>query len=252
MSWLKRKKTSAAPVANYSLLDDSMPQHLRESYNSMRTNLMFIMNNAERKQVVFTSSLPSEGKTTTTINTAILFAQMGARVLIIDADMRRPKVHRVLKVNYTPGLSDTLAKLKNASECIQSSTVDNLDVLPAGTIPPNPSELLLSVQFDALLQEVATQYDYVFVDAPPVESVTDATIISTKVLGAVFVVRADSSQKPDLIESVEAIESAGGKVLGFVLNAVDETMNPASRRYRYGGYGSEQEVSGKEEQAQEA
>jgi len=234
MFGFKKKNSQDTAVTEYSLLDDSMPLALRETYNSMRTNLMFIMNHADRKQIVFTSAVPSEGKTTTSINAAILFAQTGAKVLVIDADMRRPKIHRTLKLNHIPGLSDTLARLKPLSDCIQASSVENLDVLAAGTVPPNPSELLLGEQFDLLLKEVNEKYDYVIIDAPPIKSVTDATIISTKVLGAVIVVRSDFSQKPDVLEAVESIESVGGKVLGFVLNAVNEMTGGTYRGYRYG------------------
>ncbi len=236
LSFFKKGKSVAATTTEYPLLDESMPMALRETYNSMRTNLMFIMNHADRKQILFTSAMPSEGKTTTSLNTAILFAQTGAKVLIVDADMRRPKIHRALKVNHIPGLSDALAKLKSVGECIQSCAIENLDVLSAGTIPPNPSELLLSEQLEVLLQEVGEKYDYVIIDAPPIKSVTDAAIIATKVLGAVIVVRSDFSQKPDVADSIEAIESVGGKVLGFVLNAVSETTSSSYRRYRY-GYG---------------
>ncbi len=225
-----KKKKTVALHQDYHLLNQDMPSSMREAYNSLRTNLIFLVSQAERKQIVFTSSFPGEGKTTNAMNIAILFAETGAKVLLVDADMRRPKIHRALKRKHSPGLADVLGKLKSLKNAIQTTSIKNLDVLTAGTTPPNPSELLLSDQLNVLLQEAAETYDYVFIDAPPIKSVTDAAIISTKVAGTIMIVRAGVAHKPEVCDALAAMEEAGGKVLGFILNDVT-SENLSSYRY---------------------
>ena len=217
------------------VLHEDSPYAFREAYVRLRTNLMFGLaatGNSKCKTVVVTSSNPGEGKTTTTVNVAISFAMLGKKTLIIDADMRRPQVGRLLDVSSRNGFSNLLGGF---GECyVHSFEGLPLDIITAGNMPPNPSELLASPAFSASLEKLKKDYDYIFVDTPPVNSVADAQIIAPNVDGVVVVVRAEATRMQELARAEEVLKSSGGRIIGVVANDVESKGRSYS--YKYGKY----------------
>lgn len=243
---------------HYYVLDENSPFVVKEAYKSARTNLIFLLTKEEHHgTVAFTSALPGEGKTLSCANLAITFAQAGSKVLIIDADMRKPQMHNIFECTYTPGLSDVLAGTSDSS-CIRKTAVDNLWLLPAGTIPPNPSEMLMSHAFDKLLAAVEAAYNYVFIDLPPVGIVTDAAVVAGKQIGVVLVTRQNVTSKTSLAEAKQSIEQAGGRIIGHLFNDAVNPKGPYgySRKRRKGNYYkygySGYSYGGEKEEAEEA
>ncbi len=204
-----------------------------ESYKSIRTNILHLLKTSNNNQILITSPYAGAGKTTTSANLAHSFAQLGKKVIIVDADMRKPSLHKAFSIHHIPGLSEYLGE-KTYSLRIEATEYENLFILPAGLAPENPAELLHSARFSDLISELSTKYDYVFIDAPPVDVVTDAVIISQFVAGTILIVRQNSTEKDTLIRTVNALKNVNANILGYVLNAVD--YNKFS--YRYGHYSS--------------
>ncbi|HEX7893967.1 MAG TPA: polysaccharide biosynthesis tyrosine autokinase, partial [Terriglobales bacterium] len=222
------------------LITQSRPQsQMAESYRALRTSLLLTSLGAPPKTILITSALPREGKTTTSINTAIVLAQKGTRVLLIDADLRRPSIHKTLGLGARVGLSNVLtggATVQQAT--VRSSLMPNLYILPAGTPPPNPAELMASTQMVDLLAELREQYDHVVVDTPPTLSVTDAVVISTKADAVVLVIRSSQTTKPALRRARDILMQVNARVAGVLLNAVN--LDSADYYYYYeyqGKYG---------------
>jgi polysaccharide biosynthesis transport protein len=222
------------------LVTQSRPQsQMAESYRALRTSLLLTSVGAPPKTIVITSALPREGKTTTSINTAVVLAQKGTRVLLIDGDLRRPSIHKTLGLGPRIGLSNVLtggATIQQAT--IRSSMLPNLYILPAGTPPPNPAELMASSQMFDLLAEMREQYDHVIVDTPPTLSVTDAVVLSTRADAVVLVIRSAQTTKPALRRSRDILAQVNARVAGVLLNAVD--LDSADYYYYYeyqGKYG---------------
>ena len=222
------------------LVTQSRPQsQMAESYRALRTSLLLTCVGAPPKTILITSALPREGKTTTSINTAVVLAQKGTRVLLIDADLRRPSIHKTLGLGPRIGLSNVLtggATLQQAT--IRSSMLPNLYILPAGTPPPNPAELMASSQMFDMLAELREQYDHIVVDTPPTLSVTDAVVLSTRADAVVLVIRSAQTTKPALRRSRDILAQVNARVAGVLLNAVD--LNSADYYYYYeyqGKYG---------------
>ena len=229
------KKRNIRNRAN-TLINEKSSFAIVEAYKAARTNLMFkLMNDNNKKCIAITSSEASEGKTTTCINLANTFAQSGSNVLVIDADMRRPSVHRFLEVQRSPGLSDKICGFSEDEPCIYRTKYENLYVMPAGSIPPNPAELLLSNRMDAFLDVFKKNFDYIFIDTPPIGIVTDAAVIGSKCGGVLFVVRQDVSRKDRIKKSLDSLKQVGIDVYGFILNDGTEEENHFYRR-RYGKY----------------
>ena len=212
------------------VLSAQTPFAVVEAYKAARTNFMFMLSGSGKKEMIFTSAISEEGKTTTCINLAITFAQTGSRVLIVDADMRKPRVHRLLKIPASPGLSDRLGNLTQ-SDCIYTTAYENVFVLPAGTLPPNSAELLASETMLRLMTEFNERFDYIFIDTPPVDVVTDAAVIASRFHGLVLVAREGYSSKEVMQSAVGALEQAGVNILGIVLNDAD--VGKYANRYRY-------------------
>jgi polysaccharide biosynthesis transport protein len=229
--------TGKEPV---ELITQSRPQsQMAESYRALRTSLLLTSLGAPPKTILITSALPREGKTTTSINTAIVLAQKGTRVLLIDGDLRRPSIHKALGLGPRIGLSNVLtggATLQQAT--IRSSVLPNLYILPAGTPPPNPAELMASTQMFDVLAELREQYDHVVVDTPPTLSVTDAVVLSTRADAVVLVIRSAQTTKPALRRARDILAQVNARVAGVLLNAVN--LNSADYYYYYeyqGKYG---------------
>lgn len=213
-----------------------------EAYKKMRTNFLFMLRE-ERKVVAFSSTVANEGKTTNCLNLGISFADVDKKILVIDADMRRPQIHNHLSVPLSPGLSDYLGELTDEIP-IMKTEYENLDVIPAGTLPPSPSELLMNPRFEEVLEKLRETYDFVFIDTPPVHVVSDLSVFASKIDGVVFVVREKKAPLATVKKTVEEIHGVGGKVLGLVFNGSEKvelfTKYTYKRKYasKYGyGYG---------------
>lgn len=206
--------------------------HIKEAYKATRTNIMFSLAGKGCKRIVVTSSFPGEGKSTTCINLAITFAQTGSRVLLIDGDMRKPTVHRKLDMTNGNGLAHLLSNFCTVEEAIQHTSYENLDAITSGHIPPNPAELLASEAMGELLETLEQDYDYIFIDTPPLNVVTDATVLSQRVSGTVVVVREGVTHHRDVQDAIGKLEFANAKVLGFILHDVKE-----GKGSKYGKYG---------------
>jgi non-specific protein-tyrosine kinase len=217
-----------------------------EAFRTLRTNIKYVVPSARAKVIAVSSALPNEGKTTTATNLAISLAQGGNRVVIVEADMRRPNVGKYLEINSKKGgLSHLLQKtgaisLRVIKEQIEKVDVKGLEILCAGTIPSNPSELLGSGNFQDLIDILRRNYEFVIVDCPPLLPVTDAAVVATVTDGVLLVIHAGKTKKPELLGSRAAIESVSSRILGVVLNKIPEQKNSYKYGYRYGyskGYG---------------
>lgn len=210
-----------------------VPFAVVEAYKTIRTNLTFLLSSSENKVFGITSPDAGDGKSTTAINMAIAFSQFGDKVLLIDADMRRSSVHKKLKIENNAGLSGFLAGFNNWEEVVTNIS-DSLDVITAGQVPPNPSELLGSARFEKLVEEVGQKYSYVIIDTPPIDVVSDALVIAPHTAGLVLVVKDQVTSTDAIKRTIEAAKFANINILGAVMNGA----NPKSgRRYGYRKYG---------------
>jgi len=206
------------------LLNNGVPMHFAEAFRRVRTNVLFSMPEADGRTVLVASAGPSEGKTLVASNLAIALAQAGQRVMIIDCDLRRPRVHEAFNVPQEPGLSNLIVGDAKASEMIRTAA-SGVAVLPAGRIPPNPAELLGSKRFQELLARLGERFDWIVIDSPPVMAVTDATVLAHLVSGVMFVASAEMTNKHAARTAVDQLVAADARVLGAVLNRVDLERN---------------------------
>lgn len=211
------------------ILSPESPFVVKEAYSAIRTNLLFTQKGEKCPVFVVTSPTANNGKTINSINLAVSFAQMGKRTLLIDSDMRNPTIHRMFSIPVKNGLSEILAGLTD-NITVSKTDVENLSVLTGGKIPPNPAELLSSPRMDKLLEFVKEHYDCVFIDTPPVNLVTDATVFAQKTTGYILIVKANVSDNSDVKLAVNSLDNIGGNILGFVLNDVTSGRN---RYYSY-------------------
>jgi succinoglycan biosynthesis transport protein ExoP len=239
------------PLLGAIAFDDAVPSHPvmvadqphsapAEAIRRLRTNLQFVGVASGSKAVVITSSIPGEGKSTTAINLAVSLADAGSRVLLVDADLRRPSVAEYLGLEGRAGLTSVLIGRADVEDVVQPWQQSGLDVLPSGQVPPNPSELLGSPAMRELLTKLQSSYDVVVLDTPPLLPVTDATILTKMVGGALLVVGADRIHKGQLSESLETLETADATLHGLVLNKI---ARRDARPYAYeNGYYSSKPV----------
>ena len=231
----ENKPVSRKARQQQGLLCENLSFAASESYKLLRTNLLFALPNKDCRILGVTSSVRGEGKSTTSVNLAYTFAQTGKRVLLIDADMRLPSVATKLDIHGAPGLSNLLAGLNSERSCLrQSSQAENWYILPAGDIPPNPSELLGSERMHALLTRYAEVFDYIILDLPPVNIVVDALVISKWTDGLIVVVRQNYSDRRALDSCMYQVQKLDAKLLGYVMTAANVS---ASSYKHYGKYG---------------
>jgi succinoglycan biosynthesis transport protein ExoP len=211
---------SGAPTHPVVMHDDALGAR-SEAVRRLRTNLQFVDIANETKSIVITSSIPGEGKSTTAVNLAVSLADAGLRVLLIDADLRRPSIAEYLGLEGQVGLTTVLIGRAEVADVVQPWQGSSLDILPAGQVPPNPSELLGSTAMSALLGTLAESYDLVLLDSSPLLPVTDAAVLSRLSGGALVVVGVDQIHRAQLRDAMESLTTVGVNVLGMVLNKVD-------------------------------
>ncbi|OAT81050.1 capsular biosynthesis protein [Bacillus sp. MKU004] len=205
---------------------------ISEQYKTIRTNINFSAVDQEMRSIMVTSSGPGEGKSTTAANLAIVFAQQGKKVLLVDADMRKPTAHYTFSLNNTFGLTSVLTKQKTLKETANQIDVSNLDLLTCGPIPPNPAELLSSKSMEDFLAAVYEAYDMVIFDTPPVLAVTDAQVLANQCDGTVLVVSSGTTEVDKAVKGKELLTASRAKLLGVVLN--NREIKDTSYYYYYG------------------
>ncbi|MEQ9539662.1 MAG: polysaccharide biosynthesis tyrosine autokinase [Deltaproteobacteria bacterium] len=212
---------------------------LAECARSIRTNLLFMGTEKPLSRLLLTSAGPAEGKTTTSINLGVTMAQAGNKVLLIDTDLRKPRLHRAFGVSGETGVSSVLVDAATLDEAIKSTDVVGLDVLPCGPLPPNPAELFHTDKFKALLEQIDERYDRVLLDSPPIGAVTDAAILSMLVHGTLVVVQANKTTKDAVKRAVRALRDVDTNIVGVVLNDFDVESGSYGYQqyYYYRGYG---------------
>jgi len=191
---------------------------IAEQYRTIRTNIDFSLADRNLRSLVVTSSGPGEGKSMTTANLAVVMAQQGRKVLLVDADLRKPTVHYTFRLINTEGLSNLLTKRAKLTDVITKTDVDNLYVITSGPIPPNPAELLSSRAMHELMTEALGIFDIIIFDTPPVLAVTDAQILSSQVDGTVLVVASGKTEKDAALEAKDLLQKSQARILGVVLN----------------------------------
>ena len=214
---------------------------ISEVFRTLRTNIQFMNVDKKMKVLLVTSTFPGEGKSWVVSNLAVTFAQAGKKVVIIDSDMRRGRQYAIFGLSPKPGLSNFLSQVERVSDYVQETEIENLYVMTAGSVPPNPSELLVSAQMIRLLEELRNLCDIVIIDGTPSELVTDSVILS-RLADSTIIVTAHKSTKKDALERVvKNIKNVGGKIAGVVINKVPVSARKYGDRYYY--YGEDKKTS---------
>ena len=210
-----------------------------ETFRTLRTNIQFMNSNIKLRTLLVTSTVPGEGKSWVTANLAVTFAQAGKRVVLIDADMKKGRLYSIFKVQPRPGLSNYLSKYSDESnhldlnDYVVPTEVENLYIMPAGNVPPNPSELLVTRQMRNLLDELKRKVDLIIIDGTPCKLVTDSIILSRMVDSTMIVSAHNETRKDDLERVVRDIKNVGGRVIGVVYNKLPITSRKYTKAYYY-------------------
>jgi capsular exopolysaccharide synthesis family protein len=207
-----------------------------EAYRALRTSLLLSSAEHAPRTIMITSSYPAEGKTTIVANTAISLAQTDASVVVLDADMRRPRCHKILRLGNDVGLSSYLSGRAELDSLIQKHAIPNLSVITAGPVPPNPAELLSSNRLRTLIEELSARFDHVIIDSPPVINVSDALIVSPVVDGVVIVVKSGQTPREAVLRTKQALVDVNARVFGVVLNSIDLDADRYYYKYKYSYY----------------
>lgn len=215
---LKKNKKPHQIVARKLVTFHNPKSSISEQFRTLRTNIHFSSIDQELKTIAITSPSPSEGKSTCTANLAITFAQEGKRVLLIDADMRKPTMQYTFQVKNGLGLSTLLARQNSLKEVLCTTKIKNLDVLPCGPVPPNPAELIGSKTMKSLIEQLKELYDFILFDTSPLLSVADAQILASLCDGTIIVVNTGSTEKANALKAKEVLQSANANILGMVMN----------------------------------
>lgn len=224
------------------LLITNAPFEYKESLKVLRTNIQFSSADKKNKKLAITSSGPGEGKTTIAVNLALTMAEAGLKVLLIDSDLRKPRVHKLLSLPISPGITNLLTKQSSMNLVINTvKGFDTMHVITCGVIPPNPAELIGSKQMESFIESVEDNYDYIIFDTPPVSLVTDAAVLSKYLDGIILVISYGRIAKDAVLYSKQQLTSVGANIIGCVFNYVngDAFVRNSYRyksRYGYGGY----------------
>lgn len=242
----RKRRERVAPVDNRDLIVHTHPKSsVAECCRTIRTNITFMSADRPRKTLVVTSASPREGKTTVSISLAISLAQSGKRILIIDTDLRKPRIHRAFNKPLTRGVTSILVGEHSAKEAIYETEIAGLSMLACGPIPPNPSELLHTDQFHQLLAELGKHYDHLILDSPPMAVVTDAAILAPQVDGTILIVHTQRTTRDALRSALRQLRDVNGHLVGGILNNVDLSSNrygySSSYYYRDESYGADSE-----------
>lgn len=195
-----------------------------ESYRTLRTNIQYSSFDKEYKVIMVTSSEPGEGKSTTSGNLALCLAQGEKKVILVDCDLRKPSLHKKFKISNIVGLSDVMIGKEELATAMHRYN-NNLVILTSGKIPPNPSEMLSSKAMTTLLDTLRQNFDYIILDTPPVQAVTDSQILATKADGAILVVRAERTKKDSVQNAISLLKKVNANIIGTVLNGLDNSRN---------------------------
>lgn len=243
----KRKKSD---IRNYHnvIVNDNTSFATKEAFKNIRTGMLYTAKNSKCPVYGVTSTVAAAGKSMIIANLAVSFAQLGKKVILIDSDMRAPTQHKIFKVSNRVGLSEVLAGINEGDEGFVTTTdYDGVHIMTAGRIPPNPAELLSGESLRNLIATLKKEYDFIFLDLPPIGIVTDALVLSDVVDGYVFVVRAELDEKQSLVSAVNKMEQAGAKIIGMVLNDVGggkggyyKSDYSSYHSYAKGSYGSKE------------
>jgi len=220
-------------MKQYHLITENLSSRIAESYRVLRTNLQFSSLDKSLQTIVLTSTAPAEGKSTTGANLSIAFAQTGSKVLLIDADLRRPSLHKVFKISNQIGLTNLLLQSVAADLALREVGVPNLRVVTSGPIPPNPSEVLGSRRMHELLATLAKSFDYIILDTPPVLAVADSTILASMVDGVLLVVSVAEVSTDKAKKAKAQLEGVKANLLGVVLNGVEHAAEDDYYYYYY-------------------
>jgi capsular exopolysaccharide synthesis family protein len=235
----KNKEPRNTELISYKYPKSSMA----EAYRTLRTNLGFASMDNPCRSILFTSTSPRDGKSTIASNLAVVMAQAGNRVALIDADLRKPMQHNIFEVDNRQGLTSVLLKEAEADKVMHNGMVENLHVMTSGPIPPNPAEILGSERAHEVLKQLLDEYDYVFIDTPPILAVTDAAVLSTIVDGVVLVVNYAVTRNEMAREAADQFKKANARIIGVVLNQVKMESSDYKYYYYYYHYGDEKSVN---------
>ncbi|MED4224259.1 CpsD/CapB family tyrosine-protein kinase [Neobacillus cucumis] len=232
---LKKKKTQTS--SSRKLITALAPKNaISEQYRTIRTNIQYSSIDGEMKTIMVTSAGPGEGKSTTAANLAVTFSQLGKKVLLVDADLRKPTVHHTFQVNNIYGITTVLTKQTTLEKAILKSQEDDLFILTSGPIPPNPAELLSSKSMEQFMIDAKEMFDYIIFDTPPLLAVTDPQIMANQCDGTILVVYSEKTEIDQAKKSKELLQNAQSKLLGAVLNHKEIKNN--DYYYYYGTYGT--------------
>lgn len=223
------------------IVENDPKSPIAESFRTLRTNIQFINSKKDLKTILFTSTMPREGKSWITANLAVAFAQSDKRVLLVDADMRKGRQHTIFKISNTPGLSNYLSGVdeqgkmldSNLNSIIKPTDVFNLYLLPSGNFPPNPSELLSSEMMIRMIEQLKQLFDVIIFDGTPNLLVTDSIILSRLVDSTIIVVEHNITKKDNLLKIKKNIENVGGKISGVIINKVPVNVKSYNNKYYY-------------------
>ena len=231
---MKKKNLPNVPE-NAKLMDENTPYAIKEAFNQLRINIMYHPNNSEGCPVYgITSAEMGVGKSTVIANLAVSFAQLGQRVLIVDADMRRPTQHKILGVGHkSNGFSELLSDIIKDDASVMKNSRENVSVITSGALPPNPSALMLSKKVGELIEKWKREFDIIFIDLPPVGIVTDPLTISDKLTGYIIVATVNKSDARYLNAAIDAINQIGADIVGLVINGADPKGNDYNYKYQY-------------------
>lgn len=229
----KKQKESYSMNYGVSLLAHDDPTNvISEQFNTIRTNIQFSSVDTKLHSILFTSAAPSEGKSTVSANLAVSWAKQDEKVILIDADLRKPTIHKTFNQSNQSGLSNYLLGSANLDEIVKETKVPNLYVITSGPIPPNPSEILASKRIGNLMEELQNRFDLLMFDAPPVNSVTDAQVLATKIDGTILVTPQGVAEKHAVAHAKKLLDTVHANILGAIVNQaeIDKSSN------YYGGY----------------
>jgi capsular exopolysaccharide synthesis family protein len=214
------------------IVHNSPKSPISEAYRAVRTNIEFANIDQNLKTILVTSATAGEGKTTTLCNVAMTFADVGKKIIIIDCDFRKPRVHKFFGISNKEGVTDVLLSAEDYKKFLHRGYHPHMDIIPAGRIPNNPSEILYSEAMKAFIEQLKVDYDHVFVDTPPVIPVTDAVIMSGYIDGAILVCSSGSIEIELAKKAKESLEKVGANLLGVVLNKI-QAKNQRYQNYYY-------------------